>query len=144
MKIDHINIVVTDLKKAVDFFFLLGFQIKNQGKLQGKWIDEVVNLKNVQAEYVALSLPGKETNLELLCFVQPQGTIDPDLGKANQIGLRHLAIEVEDIETVVQKLKIKGIKFFSPIQKYGDSKKLCYFKGPEGVILELCDYRKEV
>jgi len=139
-KIDHVNIVINDLEAAKDFFSYLGFVVLKAGKLEGDSINKIVNFPNVKAEYVALAIPGSETNLELIKYYSPAGEKDPQLSVPNQIGFRHIAIEVKGIEEVVLSLKNKGIKFFSEIQTYNVTKKLCYFLGPEGIIIELAEY----
>lgn len=141
-KIDHINIVVRDLDSAKNFFLELGFKVVNEGELKGNWIDKVVNLPHVKAYYVALSIPNSQTNLELIQYYSPEGKKDPDLSLPNQIGYRHMALEVKDIGKIVDRLKKKDIKFFSDIQTYNVTKKLCYFLGPEGIIIELAEYSK--
>lgn len=140
MKIDHIAIVVKDIERAKEFFVDLGFEVKKQDKLEGEWIDTITGLKDVKAEFVALSLPGKETNLELLTFYNPKGIVDPNISNPNQIGFRHIALAIENIEEYYQRFKSKGIKLLSEIQKYGTGKKLFYFIGPEGVIIEIAEY----
>jgi catechol 2,3-dioxygenase-like lactoylglutathione lyase family enzyme len=138
-KIDHINVVVSDLEAAKDFFLNLGFTVVKRQVLQGEWISKVVNLPNVKAEYIALAIPDTQTNLELIKYYAPEGSVDHHISMPNQIGFRHIALEVEDIESVVTDLKKKGITFFSDIQVY-NNKKLCYFLGIEGIILELAEY----
>ncbi len=138
-KIDHINIVVSDLEAAKDFFLNLGFTVHKRQILQGEWINKVVNLPNVKAEYIALVIPDTQTKLELIKYYTPEGSVDPHISLPNQIGFRHIALEVEDIENVAIDLKKKGITLFSDIQIY-DNKKLCYFLGIEGIILELAEY----
>lgn len=140
MKIDHINIVVKDLQKVKEFFIDLGFVFKKEGHLEGEWIDIITGLKNVKANYVALGFPDRETNLELLTFENPEIIPDQYTNSPNHAGFRHMAIEVNNIEETVKKLKTKGIAFLSDIQKYQESKKLCYFLGPEGILLELAEY----
>ncbi|HSW47524.1 MAG TPA: VOC family protein [Candidatus Saccharimonadales bacterium] len=139
-KIDHINIVVQDLESAKKFFQDLGFEVLKQDRLSGDAIEKIVNLSGVKAEFVALAIPGTETNIELIKYENPQGNIDPQISMANQIGFRHIALEVKEIEKVVEELKSKGIKFFSDIQIYNVTKKLCYFLGPERIIIELAEY----
>lgn len=142
-KIDHINIVVKDLENAKKFFVELGFTVQHEGKLEGKWIDTITDLKNVKAEYVAFSLQGRETNLELLTFIHPENLSTCDNDVLNKTGFRHLAFEVKNIEKIVKNLKGKGITFFSEVQNYEPThKKLCYLRGPEGIMLELAEYRK--
>ena len=138
--IDHIGIVVTDLIGARDFFLALGFTVIRGGSLQGQWIDDALQLPDVNAEYLALHLPNTQTNIELLKFVTPEGQKDPLLGKPNQIGIRHIAFAVHDIEAFVHHLKQKGIKTFSGIQIYDGQKKFCYFSGVEGIICEVAEY----
>ena len=100
-------------------------------------------LKNVKAEYVGLSLAGNETNLELLHFVSHNNLTTWDNDVPNKMGFRHMAFTVENIGIVVKKLKEMGVEFYSEVQPYKETnKKLCYFKGPEGIMLELAEYDK--
>jgi len=139
-KIDHINVVVRDLEAAKDFFLELGFIVLKEGRLEGEWIDKIVNLANVSADYIALALPNTQTNIELIKYYSPEGERDSKLSLPNQIGLRHIAIEVKGIEKVVSDLKKREIQFFSDMESYNNAKKLCYFLGPEGIIVELAEY----
>lgn len=139
-KIDHINIVVQDLEAAKAFFKDIGFVVLKEGRLEGEWIEKIVNLSPVSADYAALALPDTQTNLELITYYSPQGEKDAQLSVPNQIGFRHIALEVKEIEEVVTALQKKGIKFFSDIEVYNNTKKLCYFLGPEGIIIELAEY----
>ena len=139
-KIDHINVVVRDLEAAKDFFLELGFIVLKEGRLEGEWIDKIVNLANVSADYIALALPNTQTNIELIKYYSPEGERDSKLSLPNQIGLRHIAIEVKGIEKVVSDLKKREIQFFSDMESYNNAKQLCYFLGPEGIIVELAEY----
>ncbi len=144
-KIDHINIVVKNLEEAKKFFIKFGFVVQKDGLLEGKWIDTLTRLKNVKAEYVALRLPDGETNLELLKFINPENLSTCDNDVINKTGFRHMAFEVRNIEKVVDDLKEQGIEFLSPVQEYKETnKKLCYLKGPEGIVLELAEYNKKI
>ena len=141
MRLDHVNIVVNDLKKSCEFFALLGFTADPKSKLSGPWISEVVGLKNVDAEYAALTHPGSHVKIELIHYTSPPLIQTSDTSKSNAIGLRHLAFAVADIASVVDKLILAGIKFYSDIRTYpATGKKLIYFKGPDGIILELAEY----
>ena len=139
-KIDHIGLVVSDLEAAKDFFLVLGFTIVKRQLLEGEWLNKVVNLSDAKGEYIALTIPDTQTNLELLKFYTPEGNRDSHISMSNQIGFRHIALEVKNIESVVVDLKKQGITFFSEIQTFNHQKKLCYFLGPEGIILELAEY----
>ena len=140
-RLDHINIVVSDLEKARDFFLLFGFRECSFSDLSGEWISSLVGLEDVRARYVALTLPGSNTNIELIEYTSPKSELDSQLSKANQIGFRHLAFAVDDIETEVRRLTEAGIAFPSPVRTYEKSgKKLVYFHGPDGILLELAEY----
>lgn len=102
-----------------------------------------MNLDHVKAKFVALSLPGSETNLEIIQYYHPMGEKDPKTNQSNQIGFRHMALAVKDIEILVEKLKEGGVTIFSDIQVYNKKKKLCYFLGPDNIILELAEYMEE-
>ncbi len=133
--------VVSDLDEAKSFFIQLGFTVGDESELSGEWISSVVGLPDVSARYSTLSLPGKETSLELIEYINPPSEQGPNMDKANQIGFRHIAFEVEDIEGIVQSLKDKGIKFISSIHTYPKTgKQLVYFWGPDGILLELAQY----
>jgi catechol 2,3-dioxygenase-like lactoylglutathione lyase family enzyme len=140
-RLDHINIVVTDLSKAREFFLNLGFEEGDSSTLSGEWISAIVGLEGVDASYVSLHLPGSETAIELLEYRHPASNRDPDMGKANQLGFRHLAFAVSDIEATVRKLRQMEVEFLSDIQTYEKTgKRLVYFYGPDGILLELAQY----
>jgi catechol 2,3-dioxygenase-like lactoylglutathione lyase family enzyme len=142
-KIDHINIVVKDLYGAKKFFLDLGFNVIHEGPLSGIAIEKVTGLTNVKAEYCALGLKNGQTNVELICYAAPEDNTKSKQSSANQPGFRHMAFEVDNIEKIVAKLQKNGVTFFSDIQTYGETnKKLCYFYGPERIILELAEYKK--
>jgi catechol 2,3-dioxygenase-like lactoylglutathione lyase family enzyme len=138
---DHVNIVVSNLQEATEFFTAIGFTISSRGDLQSDWVSDVVGLSNAEARYVQLSLSESRTRLELIHYSSPASGRDIDMGKANQIGIRHLAFEVNDIDSVVAALKERKVTFFSDIKTYEPlSKRLVYFHGPDGIILELAEY----
>lgn len=140
-KINHINLVVSELDEAKAFFIQLGFTVGDESELSGEWITSIVALPDVRARYATLKLPGAETNLELIEYINPPSERDPDMSKPNQMGFRHIAFEVENIDELVQDLKNKGIKFISSIHTYPKTgKRLVYFWGPDGILLELAQY----
>ena len=141
-RIDHLNIVVRDLEPAAAFFVRLGFKATAPAPLSGAWISDIVGLPEVRARYVVLKHSGSPTNIELICYDHPpSGAPEANIAAANAIGLRHLAFEVHDIESEVQRLSAAGITFLSPVHVYPKTgKKLVYFLGPEGILLELAEY----
>ncbi len=139
-RIDHLNIVVTDLSAARAFFRLLGFGEGIAADLDSRFLESLTGIAGAQGSFVAMHHPGSSVTIELLQFKQGSGA-DPQLGRADRIGLRHLALAVTDIEAVVAELTTHGIEFLSPVRTWEKTgKKLVYFRGPEGILLELAEY----
>ena len=141
-RIDHVGIIVEDLPAAKAFFLELGLEVQGEGGLEGELLDRVAALDNAKTEMVIMSTPDQQVSLELAKFIRPtdhQGIQQP---AANTLGIRHIAFVVDDIEAVVAKLKDRGVEVFSDIQNYQNVYKLCYIRGPEGIILELAEELK--
>lgn len=140
--VDHIGINVNDLDNAKAFFIDLGFKVLGKATMQGKLVGRVTGLKDVHDDLVMLQAPDRQVNLELVKFHHPidQGGVQP--APANKLGLRHLAFQVDDVEEIVAVLKQKGHELVDEIQTYQNIWKLCYIRGPEGIILELAEKLK--
>jgi catechol 2,3-dioxygenase-like lactoylglutathione lyase family enzyme len=139
---DHVGIIVNDLPAAKAFFLDFGLEMQGEGKVEGEWVDRVVGLHDVKVAYVMLRTPDGEANIELVKFDMPSDEKGMQRPLANTLGIRHIAFAVEDIEAVVAKVKTKGAELFSEIQNYENAYKLCYVRGPEGIILELAEQIK--
>jgi len=139
-RIDHLNILVTYLARAKDFFRLLGFSEGLGAELDPDFLERLTGLAGARGRFVTLRHPGSNVTIELLHFPADSGT-DPLLGRADRIGLRHLAFAVEDIEATVGSLRAAGVEFLSPIQTWEKTgKRLVYLHGPDGILLELAEY----
>jgi catechol 2,3-dioxygenase-like lactoylglutathione lyase family enzyme len=140
--IDHIGIVVNDLEAAKAFFVDFGFTVMGEMLMEGELVERVIGLKDVRDNLVMLQAPDGQLNLELVKFQHP---VDPE-GihplPANAFGLRHIALEVEDLDNIIGTLQKKGIELVGEVQTYENSWKLCYVRGPEGIILELAEQLK--
>jgi catechol 2,3-dioxygenase-like lactoylglutathione lyase family enzyme len=137
--VDHVGIVVKDLAAATAFFVDLGFTVQAEMPVQGEWVERIIGLQNVRESLAMLQAPDGQLNLELVQFHQP---VDPEGIRpqaANTLGLRHLAFQVEHIDEVVDALKQKGRELVGEIQTYEDMWRLCYVRGPEGIIIELAE-----
>ncbi len=148
--IDHINIVVSDLERSVKFYTeLLGFKEINKVHLEGEWIDSIVGLEGVVADVVFIVAPEGEPKIELLCYKSPRSDSIPTNSLANTVGLRHIAFRVDDIQAASEKLKAAGVKLLSepiavPATLMAQNpvrKTLCYFHDPDGVLLEIAEYK---
>ena len=137
--IDHVSINVNDLAAAKAFFVDFGLEVQGEDELEGEWLDKLIGLHGVKTGLVFLRTPDGEASIELVKYYSPvdQNGIQKPL--ANTLGIRHIAFVVEDIEALVAKLKKKGTEIFAEIYNYEDSYKLCYIRGPEGIILELAE-----
>lgn len=141
-RIDHVGINVNDLPAAKAFFLDFGLELLGEWKAEGEWLDRIVGLRGVQTECAMFGTQDGEANIELVKYHMPSDEKGLQPSLANTLGLRHVTFAVEDIEAVVTKLKKKGAELFSEIQNYEDIYKLCYVRGPEGIILELAEELK--
>ena len=148
--IDHINIVVSDLERSVRFYTgVLGFKKIKEASLEGAWIERIVGLRGVRGRVAYVVAPAGEPRLELLCYDAPAGATTQLNSQANTIGLRHLALRVDDLASVVARLRAAGTTLFSEpvlvpaevVRHDAGEKTLIYFLDPDGVILELTEYR---
>ncbi len=147
--IDHVNIVVSNLERSVDFYTrLLGFEQTRQATLEGEWIESVAGLKGVHAEVAYIQPPGGGPRIELIEYRSPAGEVLPANAMANTVGLRHLAFRVEDAWGLYERLRSEGVAFLAPpvrvpgkvVRHDEGDKSLCYFHDPDGVLLELAQY----
>jgi catechol 2,3-dioxygenase-like lactoylglutathione lyase family enzyme len=139
-RIDHLNIVVSDIEKSIAFFRLLGFEEGLGAELDPAFLARLTAIAGARGRFVTMRHPGSDVTIELLHFDADAGT-DPQLGRADRIGLRHLAFAVTDIEATVAGLRAAGVEFLSPIQTWEKTgKRLVYFLGPDGILLELAEY----
>jgi catechol 2,3-dioxygenase-like lactoylglutathione lyase family enzyme len=138
-KIDHVGIVVNDLAAAKVFFLEFGLEAQGEGIVEGEWVDNVVGLHDMKVAYAMLRTPDGEANIELIQFYRPIGEKAIGQPLANAPGIRHLAFVVEDIEAVVAKVQKQGAEMVGRIENYEETYKLCYIRGPEGIILELAE-----
>ena len=148
--VDHINLVVSNLERSVKFYTeLLGFKEVRRAHLDGKWIESIIGLKDVCANVVYILAPEGEPRLELLCYESPKGKAIPANSQANTNGLRHIALRVNDIQKAVKRLKEAGVNMVGKTVEVPKSvvtydaghKILCYFLDPDGILLELAEYR---
>jgi catechol 2,3-dioxygenase-like lactoylglutathione lyase family enzyme len=137
--IDHIGINVIDLKAAKTFFTDLGFTVAGEGTMQGELVDRVTGLKDVKDDLVMLQAPDGQLNLELVKFHHPMDEAGVQPAAANTLGLRHLCFEVEGLDEILASLQKNGHKLVGEVQAYEDIWKLCYVRGPEGIIIELAE-----
>ncbi|HWE50443.1 MAG TPA: VOC family protein [Bryobacteraceae bacterium] len=138
-RMEHVGIVVDDLAAATEFFLDLGLELQGEATVEGRWVDRVVGLEGVRADIAMMQTPDGNGRLELTKFHSPSLESDNRAAPANTPGIRHLAFAVQDIDAVVARLRARGAELIGELARYRDSYRLCYVRGPEGIIIELAE-----
>lgn len=136
---EHVGIVVDDLAAATEFFVELGLELQGEAPVEGRWVDSIVGLEGVRAEIAMLQTPDGHGRLELTKFHAPSSPGGDRNAPANTPGIRHVAFAVDDIDSVVASLRSRGFELVGELERYQDSYRLCYVRGPEGIIVELAE-----
>jgi catechol 2,3-dioxygenase-like lactoylglutathione lyase family enzyme len=140
--IDHIGINVENLEAAVVFFTDLGFTVQGKAKMQGELLDEVTGLTGARTEFVTVEAPDGQLSLEIIKYHQPADPEGINPGGPNKLGMQHIAFVVEGLDGIVKTLLANGHKLVGSVQNYENVWKLCYVRGPEGIIIELAEKLK--
>ncbi len=138
-RMDHVGIVVDDLAAATEFFVRLGLEVRGEGQVEGEWVDRIVALDGVRVDFAFLETPDGHGSLELIAFRSPPAEGGSAAAPANARGIRHVAFAVEDIDAVVAGLRERGAELVGELVRYENSYRLCYVRGPEGIIVELAE-----
>jgi catechol 2,3-dioxygenase-like lactoylglutathione lyase family enzyme len=155
-KIDHVGIIVNDLPAVKSFFLDFGLEILGEGKVEGEWVGRMEQIIGIQDDEEEVAMPrtsDSDGNIELVMLGTPDGDANIELVKfhtpsdengiqrplANPLGIQHIAFAVEDIEALVAELTKKGAELIGEIQNYENAYKLCFVRGPEGIVLELAE-----
>jgi catechol 2,3-dioxygenase-like lactoylglutathione lyase family enzyme len=138
-RMDHVGVVVEDLAAATEFFLELGLELQGEAPVEGRWVDRVVGLEGVRAEIAMVETPDGHGRLELTKFHAPPGQGGDRHAPANTPGIRHVAFAVEDIDALLASLRARGRELVGEIERYEDRYRLCYIRGPEGIIVELAE-----
>lgn len=137
LRMDHVGVVVMDLEAATAFFVALGLSVQGEAAVGGEWVDRVIGLSGVESDIVMLSTPDGHGQVELSRFRSPQAPEGEGVSASNVPGIRHLAFEVDDLMSTVARLRAGGAELVGGIEDYEDVYRLCYMRGPEGIIVEL-------
>lgn len=139
LRFDHLGVVVDDLDAAAAFFLDLGFELEGRGLVEGEAVDKINGLDGVRAELVMVRTPDGSGKLELVKYHAPANNNGPHPLPANELGFRHIAIEVNGLDTIVDGLRDKGFDTVGEVREFGGTYRLCYVRGPEGLIIELAE-----
>lgn len=138
-RMEHVGIVVEDLDAAVEFFTELGLEKRGEGSVGGPLVDRIVGLEGVEADMAMMQAPDGSGELELTKFRSPPAQGGDGHAPANALGIRHITFSVEDIDAIVARLRARGAELVGELERYEDSYRLCYIRGPEGIIIELAE-----
>jgi catechol 2,3-dioxygenase-like lactoylglutathione lyase family enzyme len=136
---DHVGVVVDDLAAAIDFFVALGLVVKGRQSVEGEWVDRIIGLDGARSELAFLETPDGHGRLELVEFHSPAyaGKRSPE--PSNAPGIRHVTFAVDDLDAVLSDIRDHGAELVGEVQNYENVYKLCYVRGPAGIIVELAE-----
>ena len=138
-RFDHVGITVADLDAVTAFFVKLGLEVEGRTFVEGEFLDTVCGLPDSRTEIVMLRPPGGGVGLELASFVRPDHTPGSPAAMANELGLRNVSFEVDDLQAAVDGLAADGYGLVGGIGQYEDSWRMAYVRGPEGIIVSLAE-----
>lgn len=136
-RFDHVGITVADLDTVTAFFVGLGFEVEGRTFLEGEFVDTVIGIPNSRTEIVMLRPPEGETGLELSSFIRPNHRPGSPEAMANELGLRNVGFEVDDLQAVVDRLAADGYGLVGGIGQYEHIWRMAHVRGPEGIIVSL-------
>jgi catechol 2,3-dioxygenase-like lactoylglutathione lyase family enzyme len=135
-RMDNVLIVVEDLEAAKAFFAELGMELDAETQVEGPWVGSVVGLEDVRADIAMMRTPDGHGRVELS---PPAVRAEPENAPANALGIRRIMFAVEDIDDVVARLRNHGGELVGEIAQYEDKYRLCFLRGPEGIIIGLAE-----
>ena len=138
-RMDHVGIVVDDLAAAIAFFIELGMELEVQMPVEGRWVDQVVGLDDVQVEIAMVRTADGHGRIELTKFHRPPAVGAQPNAPANTLGIRRIMFAVDDIDDVIDQLRGHGAELIGEVAQYENSYRLCYVRGPEGIIVALAE-----
>ena len=138
-RMDNVSIVVDNLARAIAFFVELGLELEGEAVVEGPWVDLVVGLENVRSEIAMMRTPDGQSRIELTKFNRPAAIGTDPNAPANTLGIRRLMFAVTDIDEVLARLQAIGAELVGQVAQFEDSYRLCYIRGPEGIMLGLAE-----
>ena|SRR6187455_2662000 len=139
-RMDNVLIVVDDLKAAIAFFVDLGLELEGETTVEGESVDRLVGLDGVRSDIAMLRTPDGHGRLELDKFHTPTAVrAEPEDSPVNSLGIRRIMFAVDDIDAVVAGLRARGSELVGDVVQYEDSYRLCYVRGPEGIMVGLAE-----
>ena len=139
-RMDNVGIVVDDLAGAIAFFVELGLELEGEATVEGPLVDRVIGLHGVRSDIAMLRTPDGHSRVELSKFHTPAAVGAEPNAPVNRLGMGRIMFAVDDIEAVVAGLRARGSELVGEVVQYEDSYRLCYVRGPEGILLALAEH----
>ena len=139
-RMDHVSVVVDDLPAAIAFFTTLGMAVDGEAAIEGDWVDRINGLESIQVDIVMMRTPDGHGRLELTKFRNPKPVeIEPAIAPPNTLGLRSVMFTVENVDDTVARMRANGAELVGEVAQYEDKYRLCYMRGPAGIIVALAE-----
>ncbi|HTU29485.1 MAG TPA: VOC family protein [Solirubrobacteraceae bacterium] len=138
-RFDHVGITVADLDAATAFFVGLGLEIEGRVLMEGEFVDTVIGIPGSRSHIVSLRPAGGGPGVELSSFVRPDHAAGSPTAMANELGLRNVSFEVDDLQAAVAGLAADGYGLVGGIGQYENTWRMAYVRGPEGIIVSLAE-----
>jgi catechol 2,3-dioxygenase-like lactoylglutathione lyase family enzyme len=139
-RMDNVAIVVDDLDAAVAFFTELGMELEGKGQIEGLWADRTVGLDGVRSDIAMMRTPDGHSKLELTKYHTPAASgAEPENPPPNTLGLHRVMFAVDDIDDTIARLRAHGAELLGEVAQYESIFRLCYLRGPAGIIVALAE-----
>lgn len=139
LRMDNVSIVVESLDTAIAFFEELGLSLEGRGLVEGEWAGRITGLGNQQVEIAMMVTPDGHSRLELSKFIKPVVISDHRNAPVNALGYLRVMFAVKDIDDTLVRLKKQGAQLVGEVVRYEDLYRLCYIRGPEGILIGLAE-----
>lgn len=136
---DNVGIVVEDLDSAIEFFTELGLELEGRAPIEGGWADGVTGLRDMRVEIAMMRTPDGHSRLEMSRFLAPSVVADHRKAPVNALGYLRVMFTVEDLDDTLVRLGKRGAELVGEVVKYEDIYRLCYIRGPEGILIGLAE-----
>ena len=136
---DNVGIVVEDLDAAVEFFAELGLRLEGRAMVEGEWAGRITGLGTQRVEIAMMVTPDGHSRLELSRFLEPPVVADHRNAPVNALGYLRVMFAVEDLDDTLVRLNRRGAQLVGEVVRYGDMYRLCYIRGPEGILIGLAE-----
>ena len=138
-RMDNIGIVVEDLDAAIEFFIELGLELEGRAPIEGAWAEGVTGLRDMRVEIAMMRTPDGHSRLEISRFLTPPTVADHRNAPVNALGYLRVMFAVEDIDGTLTRLRSHGAELVGELAQYEDEYRLCYIRGPEGILIGLAE-----